>query len=243
MAQDNEKQKKEAELNKVTEDAQKSLTDTAKDVKKKPKKEKTEVKGLTSYQEQALQGVTKSKGNKKVLIIVLILVGLAVIAGVGIALFFILKPEEEPAKAVVCKVEVLSYTVQNSSGNYVVFGSGDEFDFDEGTENSSHYTKDLNASISEDSDIAFVYLVNNITSNEYTYTFDFSDMIIENCVVTVKINNGQQIDINSERRLVTVPEQGDVALEVRFSVKDASIPDIEENTRCEGGISLTLSVS
>lgn len=254
MAQDNKKKENEVqenhnvdnqeEVNKITEEAQNSLIDNADDKKsKKPKVNK--VKDMTSYQEQALQGVTKSKGNKKVLIIVLLLVGLAVVAGVAIALFFVLKPKDEPDKNVVCKVEVLSYTIENTADpeKYIVFGNGDEFDFNEETQNSSHYAKDLTANISESYDVAYVYVINNVTSSRYSYTIDFSDIVIENCDVTVKVNNGQKFTINNERKIVTITEDGDVTLEVRFSVKDTTLPDLETVTKCEGGIDLTLAIA
>ena len=256
MAQDNKKKENEVqenqnvdnqeEVNKITEEAQNSLIDNADDKKSKKPKEK-KVKDMTSYQEQALQGVTKSKGNKKVLIVVLSLVGLAVVAGVAIALFFVLKPKDEPEKNVVCKVEVLSYTVENTAEpeKYIVFGNGDEFDFNEETQKSTHYTKDFTANISESYDVAYVYVVNNVTSNRYAYTIDFSDMIIQNCDVTVKVNNGQKFTINNERKIVTITEDGDVTLEIRFSVHNTEMEEDEllANTKCEGGIDLTLAIA
>ena len=246
-----------AEVKKAIKDAENALTNKDEALLGKNSKTKSEavktgksaqnksVKDMTSYQEQALQGVTKSKGNKKMLIIILILVGIAVVAGVGIALFLMLKSEEEPAKAVVCKVEVLSYRVDKEIDpeKYFVISEGDEFDFNEGSESMVSYTKDLETSISKFRDVSLMYLVNNVTSNNYVYTLDFSSMIIENCNVIVKINNGETYSINDAKRIVTISQSGDVVLEVRISVKDTTIPDIADNTRCEGGIDLTLSVS
>lgn len=250
MSQENKDLKQEQnkpKSKKIVEDAQKSLIDTAEtnpDKKIKSKKEKV-VADMTSYQEQALQGVTKSKRNKKALIIILILIGLLVVIGVGVALFFILRPEEEPPKAVVCKVEVISYSVnvRTDPEKYVVIGAGDEFDFNEGTEQNSHFAKGLDATITDIYDVALVYLVTNVTTNDYTYTIDFSDMIIQNCNVVVKVNNGQEYVINDSRKIVTISKDGDVVLEVRISVLDKSLPDVEEFTKCEGEIDLTLSVA
>ena len=232
----------EKTLNKI--DEPKSNNSKNPEIVVKAAKDKS-VKDMTSYQEQALQDVTKSKSNKKMLIIILILIGLAIVAGVVIALFLMLKPKEEPPKAVVCKVEVLSYRVEKEVNpeRYIVIGEGDEFDFNEGSEQTTSYTKDLETSISDVRDVSLVYLVNNVTSNNYVYTLDFSDIIIENCNVVVKINDGETYSINDTKRIVTISQQGDVVLEVRISVKDTTIPDIVDNTRCEGGIDFTLSVS
>ena len=242
-----------AEVEKVIKDAEKSLNKIDEPILKNSKKQEItskvpkdkSIKDMTSYQEQALQDVTKSKSNKKMLIIILILIGLAIVAGVGIALFLMFKPKEEPPKAVVCKVEVLSYRVEKEVNpeRYIVIGEGDEFDFNEGSEQTTSYTKDLETSISDVRDVSLVYLVNNVTSNNYVYTLDFSNIIIENCNVEVKINDGETYSINDTKRIVTISQQGDVVLEVRISVKDTTIPDIADNTRCVGGIDFTLSVS
>lgn len=250
MSQENKDLKKEtnkSKSKKVVENAQKSLIDNAETNPNKKSKLETEkdIVGMTSYQEQALQGVTKSKRNKKALIIILILVGLLIVVGIGIALFFILRPEEEPPKAVVCKVEVISYSVNvlTDPEKYIVIGAGDEFNFNEGTKETSHFAKDLNATITDIYDVALVYLVNNVTTNDYTYSIDFSDMIIQNCNVVVRINNGEEYVINDSRKIVTISKDGDVVLEVRISVLDKSRPDVEEFTKCEGEINLTLSVA
>ena len=242
-----------AEVEKFIKDAEKSLNKIDEPILKNSKKQEItskvpkdkSIKDMTSYQEQALQDVTKSKSNKKMLIIILILIGLAIVAGVGIALFLMFKPKEEPPKAVVCKVEVLSYRVEKEVNpeRYIVIGEGDEFDFNEGSEQTTSYTKDLETSISDVRDVSLVYLVNNVTSNNYVYTLDFSNIIIENCNVEVKINDGETYSINDTKRIVTISQQGDVVLEVRISVKDTTIPDIADNTRCVGGIDFTLSVS
>jgi len=237
-----------AEVKKNIKDAENVLTKDAETKGKatdSPKSSKDgSVKGLTSYQEQALQDVTKSKGNKKMLIIILILVGIAVVAGVGIALFLMLKPKEEIPKNVVCKVEVISYRIEKEIDpeKRYVLGDGDIFNFDEGSESLISYTKDLEASISEVRDVALEYLVNNVTTTKYVYTLNFSDMIIENCNVVVKINNGETYSINDNKKIITISQAGDIVFEVRISVKDTTIPDLIDNTRCEGGIDLSLSV-
>jgi len=199
---------------------------------------------LSSYETQALQGVTKSKGNKKLLIIILLLIGL-IGAGVGVALFFILQPKDEkPVEAIVCEVEVISYYVENN--DQIVIGDSDKFSFTEETQETSNFTKDLEGQITEIRDIAMVYLVNNTTQNNYVYRFDFSELVIQNCNVTVKINGGETYAINDARRYVSVTQAGDIVLEIKISL--AEIPDYEEiqtwieNTKCEGPISLTLSL-
>ena len=232
--------KKSSKQKEVVEDAKKALTDNKEE---KPKqKSKNKVNDMTSYQEQALQEATKSKGNKKLLIIILLLLGFIVVVGVVIALIFLLRPEEEPPKAVVCNVEVLSYAVNLESEDYIVSNSIGKFNFNEGTETTSHFTKDIEETINDVYDISLVYLVNNVTSNNYTYTFNFSNMVIENCNVVVKISNGQTFNVTNESKVITITQAGDVTLEVRFSVKDITIPDIENVTKCEGGIDLTLSL-
>ena len=231
---------------KITEDAQKSLIDDAeKGPLKKTKKEKQkDVKEMTSYQEQALQGATKSRGSKKGLLIVIVLVALLVVVGVGIALFFILRPKDEQQKALVCKVEVLSYYVDLYSDpeRYVVVGAGDEFNFTEETQSKSSYTKDLEIAMTEARDISMMYLVNNVADNKYTYTFDFTEIEMSNCDFIVKVNNGSTYTINDSNKFVNVTLEGDIVLEIRISVKNEEIAN-DTNTWCEGNIDLSLSVA
>jgi len=242
--------------NKVVEDAKKSLTPQTPVLEKPAKKKKsTADKGLSTYEEQALQGVTKSKGNKKLLIIFLSL-GLVVVAGVAIALFFILKPEED-GKAVVCKVEVLSYYVDRADDpeEYIVIGSGDKFDFTQETQTTSSYTKDVDVTITDEVDFAMTYLVNNVTPNSYSYTLDFSGLQFSNCNIVVKINNGKSYSIDNGRKVITISQMGDVVLEVRISGVNPPVYDENDqagwledmqnwtsNTWCDGSINLTLEV-
>ena len=60
------KNKKKTEAEIALEQAQQSLTNLKESGKVK---NSAKIKQMTAYQEQALQGATKSKGNKKVLII------------------------------------------------------------------------------------------------------------------------------------------------------------------------------
>ena len=254
----NSTRSKPAKTDFVVEDAKKSLTLKKKIAEKLDKKKKeSEVKGLTSYEEQALQGVTKSKGNKKILIIILLFVGLAVVAGVAIALFFVLRPEED-AKAIVCKVEVLSYNVDLSVApeEYIVLGSGDNFNFTKETQETSSFTKDIDVTITDMLDFAMIYLVNNVTEDSYSYTLDFTSFEFSNCDIVVKVNNGRVYSIDNKRRAITISQFGDVVLEVRISGKNPPVfdqNDIEgshnaminwsQNTWCDGYIDLTLEVN
>ena len=227
----------------IEKQAEQSLMPKEEKAKNSAKKLKEENSGLSSYEEQALQGVTKSKGNKKVLIIVFLILGL-IAAGVGIALFFMLKPEEEPVEAVICEVEVISYYVENN--DQIVIGDSDKFNFTEKTQETSNFTKDLETNVSEVRDIALVYLVNNTTSNNYVYTFDFSELVIENCKVVLKVSSGETLEIG-DRRYFSITKPGDIVLEIRISMDELpptldDIPEYQERTKCEGGISLTLAL-
>ena len=241
---------------KLVEEANKSLT-PEKTTSKKPQKGKvSDSKGLTEYEEQALQGATKSKGNKKLLIILLLIGGVVAIA-VAIALLFVLKPEED-VKAVVCEVEVLSYCVDMSTDpeEYLLVGSGDKFNFTTETQKTSSFTKDVDITITDSMDFAMTYLVNNVTPNSYSYTLDFSNLEVSNCNVVVKVNNDKAYTIDSSRKVITISQLGDVVLEVRISGINPPVYDENDqegwledmqnwatNTWCDGDINLTLEVN
>ena len=241
---------------KNTKDLEKVLTESESDLNQPKKgKKNNEAKGLTSYEEQALQGVTKSKGNKKRLIILLLLLFI-VIAGVGIAVFFMLRPEDEEQKAIVCEVEVLSYIVDKTTGEEEVIGSGDKFNFTKATQETSSFTKDVDATVNENQDFAMTYLVNNVSGNSYTYTLDFTNFQFSNCEIVVDINNGETYTISNLLKVVRISHFGDVLLEIKISGKDAPVFDENDllgyqeamnnwvaNTRCDGVISLTLELS
>jgi len=246
-------QTKNAKSEKAIKDAKKSLTagkgDSVKTTKTKVDEKNT---GLTAYEEQALQGATKSKGNKKLLIILLLLFGILIIVGVAIALFFVLRPEDE-TKAVVCEVTVLSYYV--NSEDYIVIGTGDKFNFTEETQTTSSFTKDIEATISEIKDFAMTYMINNVSENSYSYTLDFTDFQFSNCNVIVKVNNGETYTIRDALKVVKISQFGDVILEIKISginppvFDENDIPgwesamqDWAENTKCDGNINLTLEV-
>lgn len=222
------------------EEAKKNLTDTKKDIKKNDVK----IKQMTAYQEQVLQEATKSKGNKKILIILLLLLGFAVVVGVGIALFFILKPKPQEQSAIVCDVRVLSYSVQHNVNpeKYEVLNEYDEFHFTKDTEKTGHFTKDLVANLTLEHDIAMVYVINNTSEKDYTYSLNFDDLIIKNCTITIKTSlNDELVYINDTKRSLDLSYDKDITLEIRISVDDESIAN-ENNTGCEGVIGLTLSV-
>lgn len=243
---DKEKQKKSEQNNekvdKTLEEVQQSLTNSKEESKAK---NSAKIKQMTSYQEQALQEATKSKGNKKVLIILLVILGVAALVGGGIALFFVFQPKPEEPASIVCDVRVLSYRVQNNIDpeEYVVLQESEEFSFTEETESKDHFTKDLNENITEIHDISMMYVINNTSGKEYLYSLDFEDVVIKNCIVTVKSSiSDELIYINSTRRLVQLRYDKDITLEVRITVDDDTIAD-SNNTGCSGGVSLTLSVS
>lgn len=247
-------QTKNVKSEKIANNDEKSLTagkgDSVKTTKTKVDGKNT---GLTAYEEQALQGATKSKGNKKLLIILLLLFGILIIVGVAIALFFVLRPEDE-TKAVVCEVTVLSYYV--NSEDYIVIGAGDKFNFTEETQTTSSFTKDIEATISEIKDFAMTYMINNVSENSYSYTLDFTDFQFSNCNVVVKVNNGETYIISDALKVVKISQFGDVILEIKISginppVYDQNDPegsyndmlDWAENTSCDGVINLTLELN
>ena len=246
-------QTENVKTDKVTEDAKKSLT-KEKNISGKTTKTKVDEKnpGLTAYEEQALQGVTKSKGNKKLLIILLLL-GFLIIAGVAVALFFVLRPEDE-TKAVVCEVTVLSYCVD--SEDYIVIGPGDKFNFTEETQTTSSFTKDIVVTMQDGQDFAMTYLVNNVSENSYNYTLDFTDFEFHNCNVVVSVNSGETYILSEVLKVITISQFGDVILEIKISGKNAPVFDENDllgyqeamndwlaNTWCDGVISLTLELS
>lgn len=233
---------KKTDADKTLEEAQQALTNSKQDTKSK---NAAKIKQMTAYQEQALQEATKSKGNKKVLIILLILLGLAILIGGGVALFFALKPEPEEEGTIVCDVRVLSYSVQNNVDpeQYVVVGEGDEFHFTEETEKTDHFTKEIDIKLSDVRDVAMMYIVDNVSGDKYVYSINFEDLIIMNCDVTIKSSISDDVFvIDSSRRIVELAYDKDITFEIRISVKDADIAD-ETNTGCDGNINLTLSVS
>ena len=255
-ADTNSNQTNNAKMDKTIEDAKKSLTVENGSEKSKKDKKDGKTKGLTAYEEQALQGATKSKGNKKLLIILLLLL-FVVIVGVAIALFFVLRPEEEDIKAVVCEVEVLSYCIDKSvePEEYIVNGVGDKFNFTKDTQETSSFTKDIEVTITDTMDFAMTYLVNNVTANNYSYTLDFTSLQFSNCNIEVNVNNGKTYTINNSIKVITISQLGDVVFEVRISGVNPPVYDENDqegwledmqnwanNTWCDGSINLTLEV-
>lgn len=208
-------------------------------------KKESKIKQMTSYQEKVLEDVTKSKANKKAIIISVVLIILIILSCVGVGLFFVLRPKEDPQVDVVCKVNVITYQIATDiyPEEYMVVGAAGEFDFTKDSQNTANHTQNVETQIKRYIDVALQYVVENETGNSYSYTFDFGNMEIKNCKIVVKTNkDSQQFVINETERRFTISHNKDIVLEIRVSVDDLSIAT-NDNTKCEGGIVLTLQAN
>jgi len=146
---------------------------------------------------------------------------------------------------VVCKVNVITYKIATDEvpEEFIIVGAAEEFNFTKESQSSANYTHNVESIIKRYVDVALEYVVENETGNSYSYTFDFENMEIKNCKIVVKTNiDSQQYEINETERRFTISHNADIVLEIRISVDDISIAT-NDNTKCEGGIVLTLQAN
>lgn len=231
----NSTQASNPDVNKVVQDAQKSVVNNKQDTNTDAR-----VKKMTSYQEQMLQETTKSKNNKK-MVIIIVVVAVTVLAGLGIALAIILSNKTEEPASVACDIRVVTYKIDQGSDirkDEVVI---DEFHFDNDTKEQISYTRAIDAEISYTRDFVFSYEIDNTTDQTYTYVIDFDSLIINNCTIVVTNSiNDEKIAINSVTDSFTMQTNKDITFYIRIAVADKTSAD--GNTGCVGALKLSLSV-
>lgn len=222
-------------VNKVVQDAQKSVVNNKQDTKTDAR-----VKKMTSYQEQMLQETTKSKNNKK-LVIIIVVVAVTVLAGLGIALAIILSNKTEEPASVACDIRVVTYNLDQGSDIKVGEAVIDEFHFDNDTKEQISYTRAINAEIGYTRDFILSYEIDNTTDQTYTYVIDFDSLTISNCTIVVTNSiNDEEIAINSVTDSFTMQTNKDITFYIRIAVADKTA--VDENTGCVGALKLSLSV-
>lgn len=206
------------------------------------------VKKLTTYQEQILQQTTNSKVNKKIIAIFVSIISALVIAGVGVLVYFVVKPKDTTVAAVVCDVRLNAYKVKNTTTEPTLesLGMVAEFSFREDTEdNSQKEVEYIYADIAKEYDILFVYQIDNLSDTNYVYTLDFTNLTLSNCEIEITTSldtSSTLITADRENKMVRISSNKDFDLKIRVAVEDTS-SSYTGDTSCVGSYSLTLSVA